>query len=408
MSLTALRTLQFNVANLNPGLVFTPAFVNYMTDLVPVTFMGNTLNIDFGTNDTLVGTVDNDDISIHNGNDTAFGGLGHDVFRDLGAGNDVMHGEDGNDTFYLGAGSDTANGGNGIDTVDYSSIAFTVIADLQSGFAFADGIDTLQSIERVIGSQWNDTMLGSAGADTFYGGLGNDKLVGRGGADTIYGGAGNDRMWGDTEAVPDLAFGSDALYGEDGDDWMNGGQSSDLMYGGNGNDTMLGGEGFFTDTMFGNAGNDTMDGGQGNDVINGGTGRDIMTGGQGVDRFVFSAANEFSGLTPGTGFKFGCDLIMDFEKGVDKIDLSAIDANPNLAGNQAFVFDSYNANSPTVDVDIAQRPGRFVDGDIGHVDVRFDDARNRTSIYVETTDGTIGASIEVVGHIFLQASDFIL
>jgi Ca2+-binding RTX toxin-like protein len=32
------------------------------------------------------------------------------------------------------------------------------------------------------------------------------------------------------------------------------------------------------------------------------------------------------------------DDITDFTRGQDKIDLSAIDANPNLPGNQAFTF----------------------------------------------------------------------
>ncbi len=35
---------------------------------------------------------------------------------------------------------------------------------------------------------------------------------------------------------------------------------------------------------------------------------------------------------------WGHDLIENFETGIDKIDLSQIDANTGLAGNQAFVF----------------------------------------------------------------------
>jgi serralysin len=51
-------------------------------------------------------------------------------------------------------------------------------------------------------------------------------------------------------------------------------------------------------------------------------------GGAGADTFVFNAAA--SGALR--------DVIQDFTRGADRIDLSAIDSNLNLAGNQGFAF----------------------------------------------------------------------
>ena len=39
------------------------------------------------------------------------------------------------------------------------------------------GTDTLSGIERVIGSRFNDTLLGSANSDSFVGGFGKDTIV---------------------------------------------------------------------------------------------------------------------------------------------------------------------------------------------------------------------------------------
>src|SRR5262249_45617243 len=89
-------------------------------------------------------------------------------------------------------------------------------------------------------------------------------------------------------------------------------------------------------TLTGAAGVDTLSGRGGDDVLIGGTGNDTMAGGAGSDTFVFNALNE-SGIGAGNN-----DLITDFEgaglAGGDIIDLSALDANAGVAGNQAFQF----------------------------------------------------------------------
>ena len=86
------------------------------------------------------------------------------------------------------------------------------------------------------------------------------------------------------------------------------------------------------DRIFGLAGGDIIRGLGGSDIETGGMGRDVMTGGAGGDVFDFNAVNE-------TGKKAATrDVITDFAHGVDKIDLSTIDANGALPKNGVFKF----------------------------------------------------------------------
>ncbi|WP_191970860.1 M10 family metallopeptidase C-terminal domain-containing protein [Methylobacterium soli] len=80
-------------------------------------------------------------------------------------------------------------------------------------------------------------------------------------------------------------------------------------------------------TLIGNSGGNTLKGGAGNDILNGHGGKDMLTGGAGSDSFVFDTRSEANG-----------DTITDFAHGLDKIDLSHIDANSRAAGNQGFTF----------------------------------------------------------------------
>jgi VCBS repeat-containing protein len=87
------------------------------------------------------------------------------------------------------------------------------------------------------------------------------------------------------------------------------------LYGTDGNNVLTGG-----------AGADILFGGKGSDVLIGGLGNDQLTGGAGKDTFKFLTIAD------------GKDTITDFVHGQDKIDLSAIDANLNIAGDNAFNF----------------------------------------------------------------------
>ena len=129
-----------------------------------------------------------------------------------------------------------------------------------------------------------------------------------------------------------------------------------------------------------------MRGGDGNDVLVGGLGRDLMFGDGGADRFDFDTITE-AGATAATR-----DIISLFDlAGGDVIDLSTIDANSLVAGNQAVTFIGSAAFTAAGQV-------RFSQGD--------------TFVVVEmnvagaaTAEGFIGVSPVGSG---LTASDFIL
>ena len=78
-------------------------------------------------------------------------------------------------------------------------------------------------------------------------------------------------------------------------------------------------------------GNDILLGGKGRDLLTGGEGSDQLSGGRGRDRFIYTSIADSRGSTATR------DTITDFRRG-DKIDLSDIDANATLDGNQAFTF----------------------------------------------------------------------
>lgn len=115
-----------------------------------------------------------------------------------------------------------------------------------------------------------------------------------------------------------------------GNDTITGSTGNDKLYSWDGNDTINAGNG--QDFVQGGKGNDKLGGGGGNDTLVGGNGKDTLTGGIGTDRFDFNNAVE-TGLTTTTR-----DIITDFTRGQDKIDLSTIDANTVANGNNAFTM----------------------------------------------------------------------
>ena len=153
-----------------------------------------------------------------------------------------------------------------------------------------------------------------------------------------------------------------------GNDAINGGSDRDVIYGYGGNDTLRG-----------NAGDDIMNGGLGNDLITGGLGRDLLSGAAGNDRFIFLKASESTIEAR--------DVVKDFKRGADKIDLSKIDADAEVAGNQAFKYLGAH--------DFTGRDGelRFYGG----------------SVYGDLNgDGVADFAVRVAGPASLSAVDFIL
>ena len=161
-----------------------------------------------------VGNV-NETINARGGNDIVYAGGGADTV-DGGGGHDRLYGEDGddillggagNDSLDGGAGNDVLNGGIGIDWALFSGGA-AVVVDLRSGTAIGEGSDTLQSIENVLGSSFNDVIRGSAGANTMDGGDGADRFVlGTGAASAVVADFGAN---GNADVVDLPAFGFDS------------------------------------------------------------------------------------------------------------------------------------------------------------------------------------------------------
>ncbi|MCA2865597.1 MAG: M10 family metallopeptidase C-terminal domain-containing protein, partial [Microcystis sp. M110S1] len=85
------------------------------------------------------------------------------------------------------------------------------------------------------------------------------------------------------------------------------------------------------DQITGNAANNVIIGGGGDDILIGGLGSDQLTGGEGRDRFIFNSVDEI-------GQGANQDKILDFNTGLDTIDISGIDANSLSVGNQSFTF----------------------------------------------------------------------
>lgn len=130
-------------------------------------------------------------------------------------------------------------------------------------------------------------------------------------------------------ALEYVLSGADDITGSSWNDRLLGLGGADVLRGGGGADNLGGGLG--NDSLQGGIGDDILYGAEGNDVLNGGAGRDSMYGGAGADRFIFATASE-------TKTSEGRDKIHAFQSGIDRIDMSQIDARPGTVGNQAFSF----------------------------------------------------------------------
>ena len=133
-----------------------------------------------GADDTFNGDELGDIVNGYAGNDTLNGDDGDDTLNG-GANNDTLNGGDNNDTLIGQDGNDTLTGGNGIDTASYVGAVAGVTVALGTTAAqntVGDGTDTLSSIENLIGSDFADTLSGTAGDNTISGGGGDDDVKG--------------------------------------------------------------------------------------------------------------------------------------------------------------------------------------------------------------------------------------
>jgi uncharacterized delta-60 repeat protein len=238
-------------------------------------------------------------------------------------------------TLYAGNGDNILDGGQGVDTVSYqfANGSITVsLATSQAQDTESSGIDTLRNIENLTGGRFDDNLLGNQGNNTLSGGAGADLMIGGNGSDTyvvdnvddIVRETNADQATGGTDTVVTsvsytLTANVENLIQSGTAFSASGNALNNVITGNAANNVIDGG-----------AGADTLSGGLGNDTLVGGQGKDVLEGGGGNDVFVFRNASE-SGITSATW-----DVIKDFVRGQDRIDLSAIDANAATAANDAF------------------------------------------------------------------------
>lgn len=182
----------------------------------------------------------------------------------------------------------TYNGDTIINVTNINRDAYTSMEYIDSGNAQGFIRYVLSGRDELVGSSASDLMRGHAGWDTISGGSGNDVLYGGSGADVIMGNKGSDRIYGET--------GADIIYGGAGADVIAGGGGADRMYGG-------------------------ID-----------ASRDV---------FVFQAVGDSPRGTTR-------DILNQFTRGIDDIDLSRLDAKTSTYGDQAFTFSGSTAAANSV------------------------------------------------------------
>lgn len=285
---------------------------------------------------------------------------GNDSFTQSAVANNValqIFGLDGNDTIILDR-SDDLGGSNRVEAGAGND---AVVSQKESGniILLGDGNDTYVGLGfGSFSTDPIDQVFGGAGADTFavqtfkslyFGEAGNDLFHSVGWANTFHGGAGIDTISylprSDETSVGvrvDLAAGTADTSATRQERLI----SIENVIGSNNNDDLLGS----------NTAN----------KLTGGQGFDVMTGRGGADQFIFkSAADARISST-------SADIIMDFNRAQnDKVNVQAMDANNQIAGNQAFTF---IASEFTRHAGELRFDGDFVVGDIngdGRADFRI-------------------------------------
>ena len=201
--------------------------------------------------------------------------------------------------------------------------------------------DTLARIENVTGSGGHNDLRGDGGAnrlagddsDDFMDGRGGDDvLTGAGANDTLYGGGGNDSL--------DAGKGNDGLYGQAGDDEIAAAaattRSSTRSATTRSRPAPATTMSWARCTVNGDAGDDDLYA-SGTTVLRGGAGHDHLHCGTGAQRLDYNATSE-DDPSPQSPLH-GTEIIFGFNGADgDRLDVSTIDANLTVAGNQAFTF----------------------------------------------------------------------
>lgn len=263
----------------------------------------------------LYGSAFSDKLTASANGDGLYGGVGDDLLTG-GAGDDVIHG---------GLGNDKMDGGAGIDTLTFDGGAQGVFVDLAraaiTGGAWdtGAGLDSFVNFENVVGTDHSDWLAGNDAANILSGGAGDDFLSSRGSGDTLDGGAGDDHLTG--------TVGANKYIGGEGSDtfvvpYAGAGATIDL--------SRTGAQGIAPGITVTLSSIENLWLGMGNNTVWFNTSANEIQGGSGADAYIYRSLAEIGkGVT--------ADHILDWTK-ADKIDVSKIDANTKIAGDQAFVW----------------------------------------------------------------------
>ena len=283
-------------------------------------------------NDRIAGGQDVDSLLGNGGNDQISGGQGGDNLTG-GPGSDSLLGGAGDDEFVGEPGDDAIDGGPGEDFINFEDAPGPMAVDLTAGTVSGNGSDTITGVEDILGSPYDDTIVGDSGPN---------MILDAGGSNAISGMAGDDTYW------DMFATASDHFDGGEGEDWIlyafaEGPIQVDLETG-TGSDTLIGVEDVYgssgDDVIIGDAGPNQLDGGfDGDDTISGGEGDDLLDGGSG-------GADTISGGE-------GDDLLVGDEPYCDWFDCYPRVSDDVLDGGGGIDTVSYESADGPVQVDLA-------------------------------------------------------
>lgn len=270
----------------------------------------------FTSIESVIGSDYDDHLVGDSGDNILIGASGNDLLDGGSGGADSLSGNDGNDRFVgrIHAGVTTYSGGYGADTLDYSAETQAVTANLETG----DGNDIVTEIERLIGTQFADTLLGNDldnilnggfGNDTISAGFGDDLIVYTGGEDIVRGGDSNDTLdfSGLGSAIDaDLSSALQSVTTGDSSSWDAGVQRVLVTLPDTDVESLIGTD--FDDRLQGTDSGNMFSDGAGDDEVHGGAGNDVFAYGGGFDTWFGGADNDtasFANLASGVSVDLG-------------------------------------------------------------------------------------------------------
>lgn len=229
----------------------------------------------------------------------------------------------------------------------------------------------------IVGNGGNETLTGTADADSITGKGGADTLIGLAGDDSLFGGSGADSLLGgDDNDLLSAGSGDDQLFGGSGIDDLRGHEGADVLTGGDGADLLNGGDD--ADTLIGGAGDDRLSDSHGNNVLTGGAGADrfdIFMSGHVNTITDFAVAEDQLQLHRVRHLRNVDDLVANATESGGDVTITTDDGSLVLQGVTTAELSSidvvFNNSQPGIDVMTAPNTAVFLVGGQSNVDLWF-------------------------------------